>query len=532
MRMTYVILVLACLLIGQAEAQIAIKGNDFYIDGKKFFIKGIGYEVGALPGRDPNQREFNAEQLRFDMARIAKGGFNTIRTWGAFTDEEMAVVSEFNLKIIMGIWIDPHRDFSDPLFADEARKIVSQTVSYTRKYNQIIGYLVMNEPLANDIMHSGYTQTTALWKSLVDIIHNAHPGRPVSIANTPCGTFVNPDLFDFGAYNNYIYNPVMVNFLHQYRNFTEYVCSLSSEGKPVVITEFGLSVSGKGPGKYGYGGNTLQEQSDGDITMYKGLVDGGAKGACVFCYSDGWWKGGNPYRHNNVPEEWFGLIEYANADDHRGKERPSWEAVCRFQSAVITSPRSEEIYQQEIPIEIFANDTIKRIEIYRKDSLLWSRLITGEYTHTSIPMFVSRPTDVVLTFKCYDEVGQLIKQEEKIILVTNQPITLPSIDIRHNADCWDTRKLDVTYSIKDKTDLFTYSDVFDCAYYPHIGFDYGLKDSIQATSDKPLMSHWEIGRDVPVFTIGGAFDLQLGQFKKRIYNQVTSCRPPKKRSLH
>ena len=49
MRKTYVILVLACLLIGQAEAQIAIKGNDFYIDGKKFFIKGIGYEVGALP---------------------------------------------------------------------------------------------------------------------------------------------------------------------------------------------------------------------------------------------------------------------------------------------------------------------------------------------------------------------------------------------------------------------------------------------------------------------------------------------------
>jgi len=53
------------------QGQQAESGNHpFTVDGKKFFIKGIGYEAGATPGSLPWQRTFNPELLRFDMQRI------------------------------------------------------------------------------------------------------------------------------------------------------------------------------------------------------------------------------------------------------------------------------------------------------------------------------------------------------------------------------------------------------------------------------------------------------------------------------
>ena len=126
--------------------QVEIKDQFFFLDGEKFFIKGIGYEVGALPGEVPWEKEFNPNQLHFDIQRILSGGFNTIRTWAPFIEQELQVLDQYDLKIIMGIWIDPHADFSDPQFNYQAKTIVSDVLSYSKKYDQIIAYLIMNEP--------------------------------------------------------------------------------------------------------------------------------------------------------------------------------------------------------------------------------------------------------------------------------------------------------------------------------------------------------------------------------------------------
>ena len=88
----------------------------------------------------------------------------------------------------------------------------------------------------------------------------------------------------------------------------------------MIITEYGLSVSPTGPGGWGYGGNSLSEQESGDVYMYKSLVDGGANGACIFNYSDGWWKADDEFVHSDLPEEWFGLIEYSSLSDKQGHD--------------------------------------------------------------------------------------------------------------------------------------------------------------------------------------------------------------------
>lgn len=508
-----------------SSPDVEVKNNSFYIDGKKFFIKGIGYEIGALPGELPNERKFNPDQLHFDIRRILSGGFNTIRTWAAFTEQELEVLRQYDIKIIMGIWIDPAGDFSNTQFVDNAKTIVNDVLSYSKNYNNIIGYLIMNEPHPTAVLGAGYQHTVNLWTELVNIIHSQHPNRPVSIANTPNGTYIHPHIFDFSAYNVYIYNPVTVNYLHGYRNHIDYLQQLNSSDHPLIITEYGLSVSPTGPGGWGYGGNSLSEQESGDVYMYKSLVDGGANGACIFNYSDGWWKADDESVHSDLPEEWFGLIEYSSLSDKQGHERPVWKAIRDFQSAIIAQPRSEEIYIDKVPVEIFFNDTIKKIKVLLEDKLIYQRDMTDDYLLDTLEIDYKDVKDVRLVFNCYDDKNNLIKTEEKSILITATELTLPTLQLSVNSNCWQTNQVNVTYKVTKSTD-FTVSPTFDYVYYPHIGFDYGQKFSsiIGNQNQVEISGRHSISGNIDVFTVGAAFNIYYNGFQKRIFNQMTISR--------
>ncbi|MEJ2595939.1 MAG: hypothetical protein P8100_12635, partial [bacterium] len=175
---------------------------------------------------------------------------------------DLELLEGYDIKIIMGIWIDPHGDFADPVFVNEAKNIVNDVLDYSANYGNIIAYLIMNEPLPETVFAAGYDETADLWNGLIDIIHERHPGRPVSIANTSNGTYIDPGIFDFSAFNVYIYNPVTVNYLHGYRDYAAYLRKRDTSDHPLVYTEYGLSVSPSGPGNWGYGGNSLTEQTE------------------------------------------------------------------------------------------------------------------------------------------------------------------------------------------------------------------------------------------------------------------------------
>ena len=505
--------------------QVEVKNNFFYIDGEKFFVKGIGYEAGAMPGEVPWEKTFNPDQLHFDIRRILSGGYNTIRTWAPFTAEELDLLQSYDIKIIMGIWIDPHGDFSDPTFVNEAKAIVSNVLSYSKDYGNIIAYLIMNEPLPETVFNAGYNETVELWSELINIIHTQHPHRPASIANTSNGTYIDSELFDFSAYNVYIYNPVTVNYLHGYRDFTHYLQELNAPGHPLVITEYGLSVSPTGPGNWDYGGNSLTEQVEGILHMYQSLVDGGASGSCVFNYSDGWWKAGDQYVHDDAVEEWFGLVEYTGLTDHQGQLRPVWEAVKDYQSAIITQPQSSEIYTNEVPVEIFFNDTIARIDVLLDNSPVYQKQIVDAYLEDTLIFDFQEMKDAVLVFNCYDDEDTLIKSEEKSILVTDTEVTLPTIQISTNEDFWQTGTVEVSYQIHQSAD-FTTDLKLDYIYYPHVGFSYGQKFqmTMPAGEQVDFTRKHVINSNVNVFTLGAAFEINHNDFQKRIVSELTHTR--------
>ena len=497
----------------------------YFIDGEKFFIKGIGYETHTRPGEVPWVYSFNADLIAFDLNRIKNAGFNTIRTWSALKEEELQVVEESGLKILFGIWIDPQGDFSDESFQTEAYNLVNDVLSYSVNYNSIIGYLIMNEPQVQNIYEAGAQSLSDLWHSIVDLIHVKHPGIPVSFSNTIIGDYINMEVFDFAAYNAYIYNPVTISKSHGYAGYLHFLKENRASGMPFIITEYGLSVSpGPPTNDYGYGGNTPEQQMAGNLLMYRELIDAGAQGNCVFQYHDGWWKNGDEFSHDPSPEEWFGLIEFSGVGDMHGTPRPVWAAYEYYNKAIITNPKNGNIYGNLIPVEIFTTNDVVSYSISKNDSVLISESLHGSYhTNELILKLKEEIKDVELVFDFFNSNNDTLKSETISILYSNTELALPEIVLEVNPENIIPGNPSYLKMIVTSNSLFSIeSNKIDYVLHPHIGFDPGITKSIVMTftdNNWSYLDHFDLPQATKVATFGAGFTINYGNFKKRILNQ-------------
>ncbi len=55
----------------QSKSKIELKDNWYHLDGEKFFIKAIGYEIGARPGQHPYEdaKRDDLELMKFDLEK-------------------------------------------------------------------------------------------------------------------------------------------------------------------------------------------------------------------------------------------------------------------------------------------------------------------------------------------------------------------------------------------------------------------------------------------------------------------------------
>jgi hypothetical protein len=507
-----------CLINVFSQAStIELKNGFFYIDEEKFFLKGIGYEIGAYPGMLPWNHPFNREILENDLARIVDAGFNTIRTWNAFTDQELQVVQEYGLKIIMGLWIDPAGDYSDPAFVNTSLQQIEDVLSYSKNYDNIIAYLIMNEPMPDHIFDVGYSHVYSLWKQAMQLIHSLHPGRPVSMANTCVGDFIDPQIFDFSAYNIYPYNPSTVNYSYTYPAYVKSIFQQRTDDHPLVVTEYGLSVSPSGPGNWGYGGNTPEEQAAGIQYMYRSMIDGSASGSCVFNYSDGWWKAGNEFMHDDAAEEWFGLVEYTSVDDTYGIGRIAWDSVKVYNRAIIHSPKNQEIYTAHVPIELFVQDTITRFEIVIENATVMDEPIINNYYNGILTLSSGSIGAYALTFNFYNSLDQLMKKETIRLLASDSPVQLPEINIAVSPEpVQGDNTIQANFEIVNTGSLQT-NYVLDYVFYNHIGWDYGTAATAYLSEGNPSHSaDFSYTSDVDVISLAAGIDATFGSFTKRI----------------
>lgn len=190
----------------QSKTKIELKDNWYCLDGQKFFIKAIGYEIGARPGQHPYEgnRKDDLELMKFDLENIKKGGYNTIRTWSQYSEAQLKLVQKSGLKLILGLEINPEADYGNSNFINKTKTELEKVLSYAKKYDCIITYLVINEPQTDHIHSVTGKAFVNLMKTMIDLIHKKHPGIPVTLsANAMISDYMDESIFDVYAYNCY-----------------------------------------------------------------------------------------------------------------------------------------------------------------------------------------------------------------------------------------------------------------------------------------------------------------------------------------
>jgi len=506
---------------------LQIKDGWLHFNNEKFFVKGIGYEPGSRPGQYPQSRTYEPVVITMDMNRIIDGRFNTIRTWAPLTEQELELIDSMGLKIIFGIWVDPDGDFGDAAFITTAENNVRNALAYSKNYDSIITYIIMNEPLPSAISAAGAAETAALWDRLKTIINSEHPGVPVAFANTAVGEFIDMNVFDISTYNLYMYGPATVRHSLEYTGFVEELKNASPDN-PLIITEYGLSVSPSGPGDYGYGGNTLTEQKDGDLYMYRSLIDGNAQGGCVFNYLDGWWKNGNTPNdadtHDDEAEEWFGLFGIDDeTSDPNGTARPVWNAFKDYNACIITSPKNGQIYNADVLLEFFPHSDVKTIRI-KKDSITVYEQPTYGQAHiedTLTLSIVETIKNVDLQFEFLDQTDTVIKTENIVLLYAQSTPALPSFDLSVPLDDLNSSSTcSIQITVDNQSSFTIKNNKIDYVFYPHAGFGPGTNRSATLTANpQTINDNYSIPAGTEVLTVSAGLTIQYGQFEKRIYRQ-------------
>ncbi len=335
-----------------AFGTVGLRDGGFTVDGEPFLVVGVGYEAGCRKGRVPWARPFEPELLREDFLRVRAAGFNTIRTWTPMTDAELQLAAEHGLWVIGGIWFDPAGKFADPSFQEEQIRLVEREIGRMAKHPNILCYLLLNEPHGDAVFAAGAPALKAFYQKLVAAGRRADPKRLFSYSNCVITDFIKPDEWDYVAVNVYPYSPVTIEQALGYRTYLEIVRDRFAEGKPLLVTEFGLSVSPQGDGR-GYGGNSLEVQRDGVVRLWDDMLNSGYAGGCAFMWTDGWWKSGDAGTHDPNAEEWYGLLETDSGDI--GLPRPVYYALQDYNRAIRTRPRDGDFLRSSSTlVEVWA----------------------------------------------------------------------------------------------------------------------------------------------------------------------------------
>ena len=435
------------LLAISSWAEVGIRGDWLYIDGEKYLVRGIGYS----PFRKARDYEsISNELVREDFRRIVAAGFNTILTWDVIPDRVIELAESYGLNIIMGIWIGPRPGYTDSIALQRVLDRATRIVTNTRNYDNVIMYVFSGEPDPKSILEVSIEGVTLFYQELVDIVHALTPGRPVGMSNWVKSCWLDMSSFDVACYNLYGHDFDDTRADIGMESFISWLRTMpGNQNKPFLVTEFGYSVSPRGEGNYGYGGNTLEEQAIGDVRLYRQIVQSGAIGACVFEWNDEWWKAGKPFEHSPTAEEWFGIIGIEDENDEIGKPRPVYYALQEAFKVVVIKPKGMSKISGKLNFEINSLPSISCVE-YQVDNSSWNQLNKhgnwwrGEWDSTNSP-----DGEKIIKIRGIQS-GKVTETQEFHIWSYNQEPIVPrlvNIDMKtdkHEYHLMDKMKIEVT----------------------------------------------------------------------------------------
>ncbi|WP_258424342.1 glycosyltransferase [Aquiflexum gelatinilyticum] len=217
------------------------------VDGKPFYIKGIGYNTGHdwEEGFNPLSRK----QLETDFKLIKAMGANTIRRYepGIYDRNILHAAKNHDLKVMFGFWFDPKVDFSKDKKVIKAyeKKVLSQ-VRKRKNDKSIIGWNIGNETWGLLKKHYAQPYLTIVRRSYLEFlddlaikIKQIDPDRPVFSSEEHDNERLIGAISQYRAYAPHI-DVIGVNSYYE-ENISQLdsIMGVFYPGKPYTITEFG-----------------------------------------------------------------------------------------------------------------------------------------------------------------------------------------------------------------------------------------------------------------------------------------------------
>ncbi len=417
--------------VGDDRRRVEVRGEWFYVGGEPFLVKGIGYSP-YRPGQAPWRDRVELSVMERDFRRIAEAGFNTLRTWSPLSGEALELAERHGLMVLQGIWIEHKGGYASEAFQQAMLSAVARETERAKGHANILALLIGNELMPEQAAQIGIPELEALLRRAALLVKTQDASRLVSYANWPTLALLETSMWDCAGFNLYPYAPASLAHTFGFRSYVEHLKKTAARGKPLVITEVGLSVSPQAGGRPGYGGLTPAAQQSGLLRLWDELFQAGAQGGVVFEWNDEWWKQGDgaedAQTHDEAdPEEWFGLVEFPSRQHLDGAPRPAYEALKAYNQAILLSPVSEERYQDRLPVTVYAVEGMAQIRV-RIDRGKWSAATKLNRHWWKAQLQIdseAAPGSHQVVMEAYDPAHRLLVRQERQI--TFGPLKSPVI---------------------------------------------------------------------------------------------------------
>ena len=321
---------------GQADTNLVeIRDGWFYRNGEKTFIKGVCFLEHHWVVDHLERSSLDVMAYEFD--RIREAGFNTIRT--ILRPEELAVARAHGLLVVQGANnVCFSREYLDAAYVENAVNETRTTVNYSKAYDNILYYLVDNEPSIMDgIYRQGVGAAEQFHRTLVDAAKSADPFARVSVSTYPPASILDYSVFDVVSLNLYPLCPWKDSV--GYRGHAEWFKREFAADKPLIISEFGQAVG------------------DGEENMCQMMIDclddqiaAGAVGSFFFL----WRTFVDEARPDNG---WIGMIpNWGASNDYTNAPRPVYYALQQYFEAVVIEPKKGACYTNVMPVSVYGSD--------------------------------------------------------------------------------------------------------------------------------------------------------------------------------
>jgi len=267
-------------------APVVTKGKFFFIDGEKFFVKGVTYGTFAPASHGAPFPERPVIERDFTLMREL--GANTFRTFTLPPRWLLDLAEEYGLRVIVGIPWAEHVAFLDSSsLRQEIHRTVAESVRSCRGHAAVFACLIGNEIPPDIVRWHGPERVRTFLREMTETAKATDPDRLVSYANFPSTEYLDVDFTDFVSFNIYLHHETA------FRSYLSHLHNLA-EDKPLVLTEFGIDSIREG---LEFQAQTLAWQVQASFEM-------GVAGSVIFAWTDEWFTGGFDM------QDWaFGLVD-------------------------------------------------------------------------------------------------------------------------------------------------------------------------------------------------------------------------------